>query len=376
MRVMFLVHSLRRGGAERVLLELALGFKKLGDDVTVVSWIDIDDHGDEEFKEIQRYSLIARDDYRWLWSVPKSSVKLNNLIAEYKPDIIQIHTPNMSWLACWSRIRVPIIQVLHGYGQMTVGKTIKDVVIRAIARFCSTSLRTEFITVSQSMIPIASEYYGIQKCSIQPIFNGIDIDRFAYKKPSNESSPIIIMVGTLSKPKGQALAIEPFMTVLKSFPMAKLFIVGDGEDFEVIRGQVLSHNLEEHIILLGQRKDVPELLSQADILWHFSESEAMPLTVLEAMASGVPIVGFDVRGTRDAALNDLNGYLVPYGDLEGAARATLVLLNNSDEMLNMSLASRDRVEHYFSIKSMISQHRNACVSCIEDHKIKNRQRFS
>jgi glycosyltransferase involved in cell wall biosynthesis len=111
-------------------------------------------------------------------------------------------------------------------------------------------------------------------------------------------------------------------------------------------------------------------------LWHFSESGAMPLTVLEAMASGVPIVGFDVRGTRDAALNDLNGYLVPYGDLEGAARATLVLLNNSDEMLNMSLASRDRVEHYFSIKSMISQHRNACVSCIEDHKIKNRQRFS
>ena len=269
MRVMFLVHSLRRGGAERVLLELALGFKKLGDDVAVVSWVDVDDHSDEEFKEIRRYSLIPHNDYRWLRSIPKSSVKLNSLIADFKPDIIQIHTPNMSWLACWSRIRVPIIQVLHSYGQMTIGKTIKDVIIRAIARFCSSSLKAKFVTVSQPMIPIASEYYGIQKCNIQTIFNGIDIDRFVYKKPVNECSPVIIMVGTLSKPKGQALAVEPFMTVLKSFPMARLFMVGNGEDFEVIRDQVLSHNLEEHIFLLGQRKDVPELLSEADILWHF-----------------------------------------------------------------------------------------------------------
>ena len=73
---------------------------------------------------------------------------------------------------------------------------------------------------------------------------------------------------------------------------------------------------------------------------------------------------------------NMNGYLIPYGDLEGAARARLVLLNDSDEMLNMYFASRHRVEHYFSIKSMISQHRNACISRIEVHKIKKGQRFS
>lgn len=372
---MFLVHSLRRGGAERILLELALGFKKLGDDVTVVSWLDVDDYSDEEFKEIPRCSLISQHDYRWLRSIPKSSADLNNLIAEFKPDIIHIHTSNMSWLACWSRIRIPIMQVVHGYEQITIGKKIKDLITRAIARFCSASLNTKFITVSEPMIPVASKYYGIKKSNIQTIFNGIDINRFAYKKPTKEGAPVIIMVGTLCKHKGQVLAIEPFIKVLESFPMAKLYIVGNGEDFELIKDQIFSHNLEEHIFLLGQRNDIPELLSKADILWHLSISEAMPLTILEAMASGLPIVGFNVRGTRDVALNNLNGYLAAYGDLEGVANATITLLNDSDKMIKMSLASRDRVEYYFSIKSMVSQHRIACVSCIENYGMKDQQKF-
>ena len=60
-----------------------------------------------------------------------------------------------------------------------------------------------------------------------------------------------------------------------------------------------------------------------------------------------------------------------YGDLEGAASATICLLNNPNKMLKISLACRDRVERYFSIKSMVSQHRIACVSCIESYGIKN-----
>ena len=70
---------------------------------------------------------------------------------------------------------------------------------------------------------------------------------------------------------------------------------------------------------MGLREDVPDLMSAAHVFWQLSESEGLPMVVLEAMAAGLPVVGFDVRGTRDIVVDGETGYLVPFGDIQSVA---------------------------------------------------------
>jgi glycosyltransferase involved in cell wall biosynthesis len=366
MRVLFLVHSLRRGGAEKVLLEIAKGFQNKGDDVAIVSWLDIDEYPDQQYQGVSRDSLITSSQYRWIRSIPSSSRILKEKIRLFEPDIIQIHTPNVTLLATFCGISVPTIHVLHGYGNIISDGSIRSFLMRVCFRVSAIALRLSFITVSESMVSVASDYYGLKSEVFKTVANGIDQDLFAYSSPPNNSDPVIIMVGTLCKLKGQMLGVAAFKKLINHVPTARLVIVGDGEDRVVLEGLVNRHELSDRISILGNREDIPELLSSADLFWHLSESEAMPLSVLEAMSSGLSVVGFDVRGTRDAVCHGETGYLVPYGDVDGVVKATTNLLKDPDKLKSLSIKCRNRVEQNFSREVMLQKHHAICSSLVRN----------
>ncbi len=157
-----------------------------------------------------------------------------------------------------------------------------------------------------------------------------------------------------------------FKEILEIVPDAKLQIVGDGEDRSELEELVISSNLKSKVEFLGRRDDVPEILEASRILWQLSESEAMPMVILEAMATGLPVIGFDVRGIRDAVSNNETGYLVNYGSVDKIAQASISLLQDSASYMSLSIMARKRAEKFFDLNSMIDGHEHALLDIIKN----------
>ena len=359
MRIQLLVHSLRRGGAERVLLEIALGLQKRGHQVEVIAWLDVDEYQDACYSSVKRNYLLSKDKYRWIRSIPHSAAVLRKLVRQFNPDVIELHSPNVTWLAAYARFRIPCIHVLHGYGDITRYGSLKDDLMRYLSRFAARTLNCSYITVSESMIPVASKYYNVNPSEFTAVSNGVDLTKYLFKEQKPSCAPIILMIGTLSSNKGQTLGIRAYTILLKFIPDAKLLIVGDGDDRDLLKGLVQNSGLRGKVNLLGMRDDIPDILSKTHILWQLSESEAMPMVMLEAMASGVPVIGFDVRGTCDVIVNNKTGYLIPYADVSGIAYKTVELLKDEPKYQSFSVSGRDRIEQFYDNVCMVIGHENA-----------------
>lgn len=360
MRILILIHSLRRGGAERVVLELSLSLQKKGHVVEILSWVDLDDFNDPEYSLVKRSNLISQKKYRWIWSIPSTSKILNEKITQFTPDLIHIHTPNVSWLAAWKCSKIPYLVVFHGYGELSRPRTFKFNIIKLIFRFAYKRLNANFSVVSESMLSYASNFVKQNESEIFCIPNGVDLNKFSFdiNKKCNTDSPIISMIGTLCANKGQELGISAFKILLQTYPFAKLKIIGDGPDWLKLKKQVDDLKINENVDFLGNRNDIPKLIANSDIIWQLSESEAMPMVVLEAMSSGIPVIGFNVRGVQDLIVHNITGYLTQYGNIIEVSDYTIKLLKNEKVYSDFSFASRMRLEENYTIKNMIENYEN------------------
>ena len=141
--------------------------------------------------------------------------------------------------------------------------------------------------------------------------------------------------------------------VVDKLPGFHLDIVGDGpagDDLKHVCGEL---SLFDHVHFHGMREDVPNLLESADLFVLSSVSEGISLTLLEAMASGLPIVATDVGGNREVVNDGLTGRLVPSRDPQALAAAILQLCSNRQVAREMGQRGRKRVEQFFSIDSMV-----------------------
>lgn len=367
MRILMLVHSLRRGGAERVLLDLAVGLKTRGHIVKVVSWIDIDDYQEQRYSSVPRVYLMTKDQYRWPWSVPTAAKYLRQTVNKFRPDVVEIHTPTVAWVAAWAHLGTPCVHVLHGHGGITPDNSIKAKARRVVDCLAHRRLRPMFIAVSPAIVGLAATHFLMAPSRLSCVPNGVDAHTFKASTRPKGGGPCILMVGTLCSKKGQALAIRAFGQMLHECPGARLTVVGDGPDRAILEKMVTRDHLEGKVIFLGQRVDVADILADAHVLWHLSDSEGLPMAVLEAMAMGVPVVGFDVPGTRDVVADGRTGFLARYGDIEAVAQRTLDLLRDPSQYQLFSLDARRRVEEDFSATRMIDGHERVLLSAVQVH---------
>ncbi len=362
MRILFLVHSLRRGGAERVLLEVALGLRAKGHMVEVASWLDVDEYQEERYAPVPRRFLMRKEDYSWPWGVPAAAKALKDAVEKFKPDIIEMHTPTVAWVAAWAELKIPYLHVLQGYGAIVREGSFKDWAVRTGDRFAENQLNADFIVSAAPMAEVAAKHFAVASSRFVCVPNGIDVLAFHPPQKPLLPAPVIMMLGTLAPHKGQAFAIPAMTALLEQVPGAKLMIVGDGPDRLRLEALVKEAGLDGKIEILGRRKDAFELMSASHIFWHLSESEGLPMVILEAMASGLPVVGFDVRGTRDAVANGETGRLLPFKDTDGVAQATAAVLKDPASYQAMALKARRRAETNFSLEAMVAGHEKALAA--------------
>lgn len=169
-------------------------------------------------------------------------------------------------------------------------------------------------------------------------------------------APVVGTVARLSPEKDQSLLLSAFARVRARLPEARLLIVGDGPLRGELEARAARLRLGESALFLGERQDVARLLPAMDVFCLPSRTEGMSLTLLEALACGVPAVATAVGGTPEVVRDGETGLLVPSGDPERLAAALLCLLG--DPVMTRALGLRARaaaVEHY-SLDSMVARY--------------------
>jgi glycosyltransferase involved in cell wall biosynthesis len=188
------------------------------------------------------------------------------------------------------------------------------------------------------------------------VSNGIDIDRFAAPAAARTTEgdrPLIGAVGRFSAEKGHRYLVEALVAVRRRFPRARLVLVGYGELEPELREQAGRLGLGGAVEFAGER-DSAEVLSSFDLFVQPSLYESQGMAILEAMASGRPVVATDVGGVRDAVREGETGLLVPPADAAALARGIVRLLEEPGLAAALAARGRSAVRERFSADRMVS----------------------
>jgi glycosyltransferase involved in cell wall biosynthesis len=197
------------------------------------------------------------------------------------------------------------------------------------------------------------------KNKIFAIPNAVEISRFEKQAINIEKTEVkIVFAGRLQKVKALDTLINAIKIIISNNSNKydiKLLIAGRGALQPVLQNQINKLELNNHIKLLGLVKNIPKFFSEADIYIQPSLQEGMPNSVIEAMATGLPIVATNISGSQDLVTNNENGFLVTAGNSNEIAKALLKLINNHELRANMGVKSRKIVEQEYQVSVIISQ---------------------
>jgi glycosyltransferase involved in cell wall biosynthesis len=227
-------------------------------------------------------------------------------------------------------------------------------------------LTDELVAVSGFVKTALETNEGLPAERVRVLYNGIDPSQFGRpvdvpakrrEQGVGEKDPVIGIAARVASVKDHATLLRAFGRVRVVRPDAKLVLAGDGElrgDLEALGDEL---NLGESVRFLGVRRDVPELLATWDVFCLSSLSEGTSVTLLEAMAAGLPTVVTDVGGNPEIVEHGATGLLAPRGDDAGLADAMLALLADPQRRRRMGEAGRERVTRLFTLDRMIEDYR-------------------
>jgi glycosyltransferase involved in cell wall biosynthesis len=138
---------------------------------------------------------------------------------------------------------------------------------------------------------------------------------------------------------------------------AQLTMLGDGLLLDSIQKTVLEYGMQDTVMLPGRVSNVPNYLEASDVFLSTASQEGLPKGVMEAMANGLPVVAYDIRGCNDLVVDGETGFLVPFGDVHGLADKLAWLAQHPDERHRMGMAGRKRIEETFSLEAVLPQMR-------------------
>jgi glycosyltransferase involved in cell wall biosynthesis len=183
------------------------------------------------------------------------------------------------------------------------------------------------------------------------IRNGIDLEAFAGEPQPREGR--IVFIGRLRSPKRVDLALEALRQVREAVPAATLDVVGDGPLRAGLEQLAMRLGVGDGVRFLGSRTDLPSLLRDTHCFLLASDSEGCPLSVLEAMAAGVPVVATSVGGVPELVVDGETGSLTRPGDAAELAVALRSVLSSPEQARSLGENGRARARRLFSRERMI-----------------------
>jgi glycosyltransferase involved in cell wall biosynthesis len=221
---------------------------------------------------------------------------------------------------------------------------------RQVAMFRQLAKGLDRLVCVSEEVAALSRLQGVASPRLRTILNGIDLDRFGFIGPG-PAGPAVT-VARLSPEKDVANLVRAAAMA----PGLRIEVAGGGPCREELDRLAVELGVADRITFLGELRDVPAVLRRASMFVLPSRSEGIPLTVLEAMACGLPVVATRVGGLPEVVDDGVTGMLVPPADPAALAAAMRAIRDDPRYGDQLGLAGRRRVEEYFSVRRMVAQY--------------------
>lgn len=228
-----------------------------------------------------------------------------------------------------------------------------------------------YVAVSQGLLRYLVDGVGVEESRIDQIYNGVDTMRFSPRRQARfqiEGCPfdgdaqwLIGTVGRMQPVKDQITLVRAFIDAAKgesaNAQRLRLVLVGEGPLRAVALSLLREAGLEDHAWLAGERTDVEAVMRGLDCFVLPSLAEGMSNTILEAMASGLPVIATNVGGNPELVVEGQTGHLVPPADVRALCRRMVALADSPSRAAAMGQAGRIRAESKFGLDVMVARYR-------------------
>jgi glycosyltransferase involved in cell wall biosynthesis len=358
-QLLFLIQTFRTGGSERLTLDLCENLNRERFRCHVIAFVDGELQG--AFRQAGAETLCMEKGRHDFFKLAR---KIYAYVRENGIQVVSAHhlTPYVLGVGGARLNGSKIYYTAHSCNEVDHLNRFWSGLGSFLMRFCEGA-----IGVSNDVSESIRAKFRVGPPRDLTIINAVNTRRFdlnvnrARKKEElgiRENEKIIGSVGNLRRQKNYPILIRAFKTLDEKMDHLRLVIVGEGARKEDLERLIRELKLEGKVLLTGGRADVPELLKIMDVYCLASLFEGLPLSLLEAMAAGIPVVGTDVKGTRDVIADGKNGLLVPVNDPEKLAEALRTLLTQDARAEEIARNGRREVLERFALDEWVRKYEN------------------
>jgi glycosyltransferase involved in cell wall biosynthesis len=362
------------GGAENVMGHLAAELQQLGVKSTIVTaqwdshWAREIDHAAVPIVRLPQSTLRGWGTIRYLWSLARW---LRAQRHEFDAVIVStLRYDAYATLRALHGMAIPVVLRAERAGPSgdaawlrtaRFGSRIQAACRKASALIAAsgpiaeelnaTGFAPDFIELIPNGVPLgearSAERRRIARDTVAEANSDLKVD---------EGAPVVLYTGRLEAAKGLHDLLRAWRKIIDVWPNARLWLVGEGPDRDDLYDRLRTHELKYHVAMPGAFDDVSELLHAADVLVMPTHGEGLSLSVLEAMAAGLPVVATDTPGNREAITHGEQGLLVPPRNPTSLAEAIAETLTLREEASRRAERARQHVEQRFSARAMAEKH--------------------
>ena len=356
-RLLQVIPSFGCGGAERMVVNLMTHLDPARFAVAAISLAG-PEGSDLEQKLVENKLQVAYLGKRAGFDV-RMPLRIRNVVRKFRPHVVHshlcLHYVFPSLIACRDLLHISTVHLpadgLHKMLMRPLGQF----------AFCQGVIP---VAVSREVAVWLKHFQAVTNCLVIP--NGIPISDYQHPSVSrqawrkehgfSDSDVLLVCVARLEKQKNHAMLLKAFAHSFQPSGPGHLVLAGDGTCRQDLELQVRELRLEHKVHFLGRRSDIPELLGASDVFVLPSQNEGNPLSLMEAMPAGLPVIATAVGGVPELLEDQKSGFLVAPGDWEAMGGAMLRLLENIEMRRTMAAFAVQQAVEIFSATHMAQEY--------------------
>ncbi|RLB79057.1 MAG: hypothetical protein DRH24_13525 [Deltaproteobacteria bacterium] len=299
-------------------------------------------------------------------------LKVMGIIRRVRPDIVHTHNflAHVNAAPAAKLLRKAVVHTKHG-------RAVTSISWAPFIRRWLYNLSDKIVVVSKETGVSFREKTGVSERRIKVVYNGVDTSVFeGYSKGEAkkslgipEDTVVFGAVSRLDRVKDHITMVDAFADVLSKGKECLLMIVGDGPERENIERRVQELGISDHVRMVGFTDEVPGHLAAMDLFLQPSREEGLSITILEAMASGVPVVATPVGGTPEMIEDGVTGRLVAIGDSRMLSSVMIEFLEEPQKFSLMAERALKRVKESFTLSTMANEYEKIYREVLSSHRI-------